>query len=157
MYLIYHCTGYFLGFCICIYKWGRPVSFCILPQSDLELVTLLFSHWVVTFQPHRLQHTKLPCPSLSPRVCWNLCPWSRWFYPTISSSVTPFSSCPQSFPASGFFPMNHLFTSGGQSTGASALASVLSTNIQGWFPLELTNLISFLSKGLLRVFSSITI
>ena len=107
--------------------------------------------------PHELQHTRLPCPSLSPRVCLNSCPLSRWCHPTISSAVIPFSSCPQSFPASGSFPMSWLFAFGGQSIGASALASVLPMNIQGWFPLGLASLISLLSKGLSRVFSSTTV
>ena len=120
---------------------------------------LLFSQWVVSdsLRHHGLQHARPPCPSPSPGSCSNSCPLSRWCHRTISPSVIPFSSHLQSFPASGSFPMSHLFISGGQSIGASASASVLSTNIQGWFPLELTDLISFLSKGLLRVFSSITI
>ena len=87
-----------------------------------------------SLRSHGLQHTRLPCPSLSPGVCSNLCPLSHWCYPTISTSVTPLSSCPQSFPASGSFPMNQFFASGGQSRGASALASVLPMNNQGWFP-----------------------
>ena len=107
--------------------------------------------------PHGLQHARLPCPSLSPRACSNSCPSSRWCHPTISSFVTPLSSCLQSFPASGSCPMSPLFTSSGQSIGASALASVLSMNIQDWFPLGLTNWISMLSKGLSRVFSSTTV
>ena len=98
-------------------------------------------------QPHGLQHARLPCPSLSPRVCSNSCPLSQWCHPTISSSVVPFSSCPQSFPASGSFPMSQLFPSGGQSIGASASTSVLPMNIQGWFPLGWSGLISLLSKG----------
>ena len=104
--------------------------------------------------PHRLQHTRLPCPSLSPRVRSNSCPLNQWCHPTISSSVTPISSCPQSFPASGSFPVSQLFTSGGRSIGAAALASVLPVNVQDWFPLGLTGLISLLSKGLSRVFSN---
>ena len=84
--------------------------------------------------PHGLQHTRLPCLSLSPRVCSNSCPLRRWCRPTISASVAPFSFCPQSFPASGSFLMSRLFTSGGQSIGASASASVLPVNIHGWFP-----------------------
>ena len=103
--------------------------------------------------PHGLQHARLPWSSLSPGVCSDSCPLSRWCHSTISSSVSPFSFCLQSFPASGSFPMNSLFKSGGQSIGASASAPVLPMNIQGWFPLELTDLISLLSKGLLRVFS----
>ena len=100
-----------------------------------------------SFQPHGLQHTRLPCPSLSPKVCSNSCPLGWWCHPTVSSSVTVFSSCPQSFPASESFPTSQLFTWGGQSIGASASASVLPMNIQGWFPLGLTGWISLLSKG----------
>ena len=104
---------------------------------------LLFIHQVVSdsLQPRGLQHARLPCPSLSPGVCSNSCPLSQWCYLTISSSVTPFSFCLQFFPASGSFPMSWLFTSG-QSIGASASALVLSMNIQSWFPLRLTGLIS---------------
>ena len=98
---------------------------------------------------HGLQQASLPCPLLSSRVCSNSCPLSQWCLPTISSSVTPFSSCPQSFLASGSFPMSWLFTSGGQSIGASA--SVLPMSIQGWFPLGLTGLINLQSKGLSRI------
>ena len=102
--------------------------------------------------PHGLQHTRLSYPFLSPRICLNSCPLNRRCHPTISSSVTRFSSCPQSFPVSGSFPVSQLFASGGQSIRASA--SVLPVNIQGWFPLGLTGLISLLYKGLSRVFSS---
>ena len=105
-----------------------------------------------SLQPHRLQHTKLPCPLLSSWVCLNSCPLSRWWHPTISSSVIPFFSLLQYFPASGSFPMSGLLASGGQSIGASASASVLPMNIQGWFHLGLTDLISLQSKGLSRVF-----
>ena len=107
-----------------------------------------------SLQPHGLQHTRLPCPSPSPRVCPSSYPLSQWCLPTISSSVTRFSSCPQSFQASGSFPRSQLFTSDGLSIGASA--SVLLMNIVGWFPLGLTSLISLQSKGLSRVFSSTT-
>ena len=110
-----------------------------------------------SLQPHGLLHTGLPCPSLFPRVCSNSCPLSLWCHPTISSSVAPFSSCPQSFPASGSFPVSQFFTSGGQSTGASASASVLPVNIQDSFPFWLTGLISLQSRGLSRVFSSTTV
>ena len=122
------------------------------------LLLLSFSCSVVSdsLQPHRLQHAKHPCPSPTPGACSNSCPSSQWFHPTISSSVTPFSSCLRSFPAPRSFPMSWLFLSGGQSTGASASASVLPMNIQGWFPLELTGLTSLLSKELSRVFSSTT-
>ena len=122
-------------------------------------VLFLFSHSVMfnSLRPHSLQHTRLPYPSLTPRVCSNSCSLTRWYYPTISSSVIPFSSCLQSFPASGSFPMSQPFTSDGQSTGASASASLLPRNIQGWFPVGLTGLISKLSKRLSRVFSSTTV
>ena len=106
-------------------------------------------------QPHRRQPTRLLCPSLFPRVCLNSCLLSWWCYLTISFSADPFSFCLLSFPASGSFPMSRLFTSGGQSIGISA--AVLLMNIQGWFPLGLTGLISLLSKGLSRVFSSTTV
>ena len=106
--------------------------------------------------PHGLQDTRLPCPSI-PGACSNSCPLSWWYYPTISSSVIPFSSCLQSFSASGSFPMSRFLTSGGQSTGFSASASVLLMNIQDWFPLGWMGLISFLSKRLSRVFSNITV
>ena len=108
----------------------------------------------VLCNPHELQHPRLPCPSLSPRVCSNSCPLTWWRHPTISSSVTHLTSCPQSFPASESFQMSQ-FASGGQSIGASA--SVLPMSIQGWFPLGLTGLISLLSKGLSRVFYSTTV
>ena len=107
--------------------------------------------------PHGLQHTRLPCPPLSPGVGSHSCPLSRWCHPTISSSVASFSSSLQSFPASGSFPMSQFFTLGGQSIGASASASVLPMNIQDWFPLGLTGLISFQSKELSRVFSNTTV
>ena len=116
----------------------------------------LFSHSVMSnsLRTHGLQHARLPCPSPSPGVCSNSCPLSQWCHPTISSSVIPFSSCLQSFPASGSFLMGQVFASGGQSTGDSA--SVLPMNSQGWFPLGLTGWISLQSKGLSRVFSNTT-
>ena len=104
-------------------------------------------------RPHGLQHTRLPCPSPTPGACSNSWPLSRWCHPTISSSVVPFSSCLQSFSASGSFPLSHFFTSGGQSIGVSASAFVLPMNIQDWFPLGWTSLISLQSKGLSGVFS----
>ena len=104
-----------------------------------------------SLQPNGLQHTRLPCPSPSPGACSNSCPLSQWCHPTISSFVMTFSGS-QSFPTSGTFPVNQLFTSGGQSVGASA--SVLPMHIQSWFSLGLTALISLLSKRLSRVFSS---
>ena len=107
--------------------------------------------------PQRLQHDRLPCSLPSSRVCSNSRPLSQWCHPIISSSVIPFSSGLQSFPASGTFPVSQLFASGGQTIGASASASVLPMNIQDWFPLGLTGLISLLSKGLSRVFSRTTV
>ena len=103
-----------------------------------------FSRSVVSnsLRPHGLQHTRPPCPSPSPGACSNSCPLSQWCHPTISSSIIPFSSCLQSFPASGSSPMSQFFTSGGQKTGASTSASVLPINIQDWFPLGLTDWIS---------------
>ena len=117
---------------------------------------LLFSHVQLLVTPW-LQHARLPCPSLSPRVCSNSCSLSQWRHPIISSSVFPFSYCHQSFPSSGSFPKSRLFTSGDQSTGAWASTSVLPVNIQDWSPLGLTGLISLQSKGLSRVFSSTTV
>ena len=108
----------------------------------------------MTLRLHGLQHTRHPCPSPTPRACSNSCPLSQWCHPTISSSVVPFSSCIQSFPASGSFPMIHFFVSGGQSIGASPSAWVLPMNIQDWFPLGLIGLISLQSKGLSRLFSN---
>ena len=118
-----------------------------------------FNHSVMfdSLRPHGLQHTRLPCPSPTPGACSNSCPLSRWCHPTISSSVILFSSCHQSFPASGSFPVSWLFTSGGQSIRASASVSVLPMNIQDWFPLGLTDWISLQFKGLSRVFSNTTV
>ena len=110
-----------------------------------------------SLQPHGLQDARLACLSPTPRAYSNSCPSTQWCHPTISSSVIPFSSCLQSFLASGSFPMSQFFTSGGQSIGAPALASVLPMNIQDWFPLGLTDLVSFQSKGLSRVISNTTV
>ena len=126
------------------------------------LLLLLFSPSVVSssLRSHGLQHARHPCPSPSLRVCSNSCPLSWWCHPITSSSVIPFSSCLQSFPASGYFLMNWLFASGGQGIGASAVARVLSMNVQNWFPLGLTGFISLQSKGLsstTRVFSNTTV
>ena len=107
--------------------------------------------------PHELQYARPPCPSPIPRVYSNSCPSSQWCHPAISSSVIPFSSCPQSLPASESFPMSQLFAWGGQSTGVSALASVLPKKSQGWSPLGWTGWISLQSKGLSRVFSNFTV
>ena len=103
-------------------------------QNSMLIYCCSVSRPCPTLRPHTLQCARIPCPSPSPRTCSNSCPSRRWCHPTISSSVIPFSSCLQSFPASGSFPMSQVFASGGQSTGASASASVLPANIQAWFP-----------------------
>ena len=119
---------------------------------------VVFSHSVVSdyLRPNGPQHTRLPYPSPSPGVCSNSCPSSQWCHPTISSSIVPFSSCLQSFPASRYFLMSWLFTSGGHSIGASTSASVFPMNIQDCFPLGWTGLI-LQSKGLSRVFTNTTV
>ena len=116
---------------------------------DKGISSAQFSHSVVpdSLPPHGLQHTRPPCPSPIPGVYSNSCPLSQWCHPTIPSSVFLFSYCPQSFPASGSFQMSQLFTSGGQSIGVSASASVLPMNIQDWFPLGWTGWVSLQSKG----------
>ena len=118
-----------------------------------------FSHsvWTDSLHPHELQHARPPCPSPAPGVHSDPRPSSQWCHPAISSRVVPFSSCPQSLPASESFPMSQLFAWGGQSTGVSALASVLPKNTQDWSPLEWTGWISLQSKGLSRVFSNTTV
>ena len=135
-----------------IYNWITLlwITMLKLTQHCKSNMLLLFSPSVVSnsLWPHGLQHTRLPCPSPTHRVCSNSCPLSQWSHPTISSSVVPFSSCLLSFLESGSFPISQLFTSGGQSIGASASASVLPMNIQGWFPLRSTSLLSLLSKEL---------
>ena len=132
--------------------------------SDYRLSSYIFS--LVKFSrsvmsdslwPHEPQHTRPPCPSPTPGVRPNPRPLSRWCHPTISSSVVPFSSCPQSFPASGPFPMSQLFAWGGQSIGVSASTSVLPMNTQDWSPLGRTGWISLQSKGFSRVFSNTTV
>ena len=118
-----------------------------------------FSHSVLSdsLQPHGLQHARPPCPWPTPGVYPNSCPSSRWCHPAISSSVIPFSSCPQSLPASRSFPMSQHFAWGDQSIAVSALASVLPMNTQDWSPLGWTGWISLQSKGLSRVFSNTTV
>ena len=117
------------------------------PFVSIDFSSVQFSHSVVSdpLWPHGLQHTRPPCPSPAPGVYSNSCPLSRWCHPNISSSVIPFSSCLQSFPASGSFLMSQLVASGGQSIGVSASASVLPMKIQDWFPLGWTGCISLLS------------
>ena len=127
-------------FCSRVVSVPWPLQFCCCSVAKSRLTLC---------DPHGLQRPRLPCPSLSPGLCSNSCPLSRWCQPPISSSTTPFSSFPQSFPASGTFPMSSLF--------ASALASVLTMNIEDWFPLGWIGLISLQPKGLWRVFSSTTV
>ena len=136
----------------------NPVLGTVLNPWQFKLVSVHFSHLVVSdsLRPHGLEYTRLPCPS-TPGACSNSCPSSQWCHPAISSSVVPFSSCLQSFPASGSFPMSQFFTSDGQSIGASALASVFPVTIQDWFPLGLTGLIFLLSRRVSRVFSNTTV
>ena len=118
-----------------------------------------FRHSVVSYSlwPHESQHAKPPCPSPTTGVHSNLCAPSQWCHPAILSFIVPFSSCPQSLPASESFPMSQLFTKGGQSIGVSALASVLPMNTQDWSPLGWTGWISLQPKGLSRVFSNTTV
>ena len=125
----------------------------------IEQLSVQFSHSGMSdsLQPHGLQHSRPLCPSPTPGVYSNSCPLSRWWHPAISSSVIPFSSCLQSFPASESFPMSQLFASGGQSIGASTSTSVLPMDIQDWSPLGWTGWISSQSKGLSRVFSNTTV
>ena len=122
--------------------------------TDKELLQFSSVH---SLRPHESQHARPPCPSPSPGVHSDSHPSSQWCHPAISSSDVPFSSCPQSLPASGSFPMSQLFTCGGQSIGVSALASVLPMNTQDWSPLEWTSWICLQSKGLSRVFSNTTV
>ena len=123
-------------------KWiPKLIHFLYSSKSRMNANTMYsvqFSHLVISdsLQLHGLQHARLPCPSPTPRACSNSCPLSRWCHPAISPSVIPFSSCLQSFPASGSFPISQFFASGGQSIGASASASVLPMNIQDCFPLD---------------------
>ena len=140
----YYITRVILNWSACL-CWFTPSFICMVLSFIQYLlngnyVVLLFSHSVVFdfLRLHGLPHTRLPCPPLLSRVCSNSCPLSWWCHPTISSSVALFSSCPQSFPVPGSFPMMGLFTSYGQSIGAPTSASVLPANIQGWFPLGWT-------------------
>ena len=132
---------------------GHLSYYPVLAIMNKAAILLLFSYSVMfdSLGPHGLHHARLPCPSPSPKSCSNSRPLGRWSHPIISS-VAPLSSCLQSFPASGSFPVCQFFASGDQSIGASSLASVLPMNIQNWFPLGWTSLISLLSKGLLRVY-----
>ena len=135
-----------------------PVS-VTQPQEDVSGQLAQFSCSVTSdsLRPHGLEHARFPCPSPTLRACSNSCPLSQWCHPTISSPVVNFSSCLQSFPASGFFQMSQFFVSGGQNIGASASASVLPMNIKNWFPLGWTGWISLQSNGLSRIFSNTTV
>ena len=143
-------------------SWFQPyVPFCFKSNINNNRInnsfrSVQFRRSVVSdsLQPPESQHPRPPCPSPTPRVHLNSCPSSWWCLSAISSSVVPFSSCPQSFPASGSFPMSQLFVSGGQSIGVSASASILPMNTQDWSPLGWTGQISLQSKGLSRVFSN---
>ena len=137
---------------------NKFVFFISHPVYDILFVLLSHSVMSDSLRPHELQHARLPYPSPTPGACSNSWPvMSQWCHPTILSSVVPFSSNLQSFPASGSFPMSQFFTSGGQSIGASALASVFPMNIQDWLPLGLTGWISLQSKRPSRVFSNTTV
>ena len=148
------------GEIICLWWWSLGTYKISLKFAKViaNCMTFQFSCLFMSnsLWPHELQHARLPCPSPTPGACSNSCPSSQWCHPNISSSVMPFSSCLQSFPASGSFPMSQFFTSGGQSIGVSASVSVLPTNIQDWFPLGWTGWISLQSKRLSRVISNIT-
>ena len=137
-------SPYYWSYCQYLSNWDGICQFCRSVMFD-------------SLRPHGLQHARLPYPSPTPRAYSNSCPSCRWCHPTISSSVRPFSSCPQSLPASGSFLMSQCFASGGQSIEVSASASVFPMNIQEWFPLGWTSWISLQSKGLSRVFSNTTV
>ena len=127
--------------------------------SIINEISVQFSRSVMSdsLRHHESQPARPPCPSPTPRVHSNSRPWHRWCHPAIASSVVPFSSCPQSLPASGSFPMSQLFRWGGQTFGVSASASVLPMNTQDWSPLGWPGWISLQSKGLSRVFSNTTV
>ena len=143
--LFTQCQPLFVNYCTVLLYFSR---YCSVQFSSVMSDFL----W-----PHGLQHARLPCPSPTPGACLNSCPLNRWCHPTITSSVVPFSSHFQSFPASGSFPISQFFPSGGQNIRVSASASILPMNIQDWFPLGLTGLISFQSKRLSRIFSNTTV
>ena len=138
------------------YRWKKQ---CPDMDVDVDICSVQFSRSVMSdfLRPHESQHARPPCPSPTPGVYPKPCPSSRWGHPTILSSVIPFSSCPQSFPALGSFPISQLFAWGGQSIGVSASTSILPMNTQDWPPLGWTGWISLQSKGLSRVFSNTTV
>ena len=158
-----------MNICILIWKWitkngylkwnVKGLSRTVVLEKTIQFSSVQFSRSVMSdsLRPHESQHARPPCPSPAPGVHLNSCALSWWCHPAISSSVVPFSSWPQSLPASGSFPMSQLFTWGGQSIGVLASASVLPMNTQDWSPLEWTGWISLQSKGLSRVFSNTTV
>ena len=143
----------------CMGEAGLKIPWFHFHDCLKRISSVQFSRSVVSdsLRPHELQHARPPCPSPTPRVHPNPCPSSRWCHPTISSSIVPFSSCPQSFPASGSFQMSQFFASGGQRIGVSASTSVPAMNTQDWSRLGWTGWISLQSKGLSRVFSNTTV
>ena len=151
-----NCVPFHLSSLMCAIP---SVFSCIRIFDQIAISSIQFSCTVMSdsLRPHEPQHTRPPSPSSTPGVHPSSCPLSWWGHRTISSSVIPFSSCPQSFPASGSLQMSQLFASGGQSIGVSASTSVLPMNIQGWLPLKWTGWISLQSKGLSRVFSNTTV
>ena len=163
VFILFHSWRIFLlnqEFWVCTYFYfktlnalfGFLVVLCVCVWWEFSRSVLSDS-----LRPHEPQHIRPPCPSLTPGAYSNPCPSSRWCHPAVSSSVIPFSSCPQLFPASGSFQMNQLLTSGGQSIGVSASTSVLPMNTQDWSPLGWTGWISLQSKGLSRVFYNTTV
>ena len=163
-YIIISVWIFYLFISIKLFLYGTNPSSTVLVSAPVSwkgpcYQFSQFSRTVVSesLRDHKPQHTRPPCPSPTPRVYPNPCPTSQWYHPTISSSVVPFSSRPQSLPASGSFPMSQLFASGGQSIGVSATTSVLPMNAQDWSPLGWTGWISLQSKGLSRVFSNTTV
>ena len=154
--------NFFLCFCFfpfALLTIGSVPVYFFINNNDKSEYSVQFSRSVMSdsLQPHELQHARPPCPSPTLGVYSNQCPSSRWCHPAITSSVVPLSSCPQSLPASGSFPMSQLFSRGGQSIGVSASASVLPMNTQDWSLLGLICWISLQSKGLSRVFSNTTV
>ena len=145
---------YFTKLCLSLCVFSSWLNTTLSRFSSVQFSCSVVSD---SLQPHGLQHTRPPCPTPTPGVYSNSCPLSQWCHPTVSSSAVPFSSCLQSFPASGSFPMSQLFTWGGQSTGVAASTSVLPMNVQDWSPLGWTGWISLQSKGLSRVFSNTTV
>ena len=149
----------YISYRIRLESWNDSLIYGTQNGCSVLFSSAQFSRSVVSdsLRPHKLQHTWPPCPSPMPGVHSDSHPLSRWCHPAISSSVIPFSSCPQSLPASESFPMSQLFAWGGQSIGVSALASFLPKNTQGWSPLEWTGWISLQSKGVSGVFSNTTV